>query len=77
MHTRASVLLNTNMFFTALKVLKKIYVCWFFFQVLKVTIAFKGLLNKFIFLLHNTIPENTLNHNFTLVPKRYHFLYSC
>lgn len=75
MHTTASVLLNTNVFVTALKFLKKMYV-WGF-KYLKVTVAFKGLFKEFISLLHNILPENTLCHNFPLVPNRYHFLYSC
>lgn len=76
MHTGASVLLNTNMFFTALKVLKKIYDFFFFRKYLKVIVAFKGLFKKFIFLLQNLLAENTLYHNFTLVPKSYRFFSS-
>lgn len=60
MHTTASLLLNTNMFVTALKFLKKMYV-WGFFKYLKVTVAFKGLFKEFISLLHNILPENTLS----------------
>lgn len=55
--------------FLQLRVLKKIYD----FKYLKVIVAFKGLLKEFIFLFYHTLPENTLYHNFTLVPKRYHF----
>lgn len=65
------------MFFTALKVLKKIYDFFFFFRkYLKVIAAFNGLFKKFIFLLQNLLAENTLYHNFTLVPKSYHFFSS-